>query len=115
MHEMGIAQSVLDSVEEEMRRRPGAALRRIGLRIGEISAVDPESLAFAFECLAPGTSCGSAELVVETAPWRRRCPVCAREFRVENFRTGCPECGSPDTTHVSGDEIEIAWLELEQP
>ena len=112
---MGIAQSVLEAVEEELRRRPGATLRAVGLRIGEISAVDPGSLSFAFECLSGGTGCESARLVVETSPWRRRCRACGREFRVENFAASCPDCGSGDTAHLGGDEIEIAWLELEQP
>jgi Zn finger protein HypA/HybF involved in hydrogenase expression len=52
MHEMGIAQSVIEMVEKEVRSRPGARLRQATVRVGEFSGVDTESLRFCLEVLA---------------------------------------------------------------
>ena len=49
MHEMGIANSVIEAVRTEAARYPGSSPRKVGLRIGELAAVDPESLRFCFE------------------------------------------------------------------
>ena len=65
MHEMGIAQSVLGIVEQEMAARPGARLLTVTLGVGEMSGVDSESLRFCFECLTRETPLESVRLCIE--------------------------------------------------
>jgi hydrogenase nickel incorporation protein HypA/HybF len=55
MHEVGIASSVLDVVREQSAARNGARVVKVGLRIGDLAAVDPESLRFCFEALVAGS------------------------------------------------------------
>jgi hydrogenase nickel incorporation protein HypA/HybF len=55
MHELAIAESVLKTVQAEAQRHPGAFPVKVGVRIGEMSGVNPESLAFGFEALTKGT------------------------------------------------------------
>ncbi len=65
MHEMGIASSVMEAVRTEMAARAGARVAAIGLRIGELSAVDEGSLRFCFEALARETEFQWTELKIE--------------------------------------------------
>jgi len=65
MHEMGIACSVLDAVEEEMRRYPGRRASRVELRIGRYAAVDPESLRFCFEAAVKGSGMAPLALAID--------------------------------------------------
>ncbi len=51
MHELSIADSILGAVRTEAARRPGARVAKVGLRLGELSGVDRESLSFCFEAL----------------------------------------------------------------
>jgi hydrogenase nickel incorporation protein HypA/HybF len=55
MHELGIANSILEAVETEMRPHPGARALRIAVTVGALSGVDRDSLAFCFEALVKGT------------------------------------------------------------
>jgi len=55
MHEMGIASSVIEAVRVEITRHPGARAAKVGLRLGEWSGVDVESLRFCLEVLVKGT------------------------------------------------------------
>ena len=48
MHEMSIATSILTAVTTEAARYPGSRARRVGVRIGELAGIDPESLRFCF-------------------------------------------------------------------
>jgi hydrogenase nickel incorporation protein HypA/HybF len=67
MHEMGIASSVIEAVRAEAARRPGARVTKVGMRIGELSGVDRESLTFCFEALVKDTELESAVLAIEDA------------------------------------------------
>lgn len=113
MHEMGIAQSVIDMATRAAERKSARAVLRVCVSIGELSGVDTESLAFCFECLKKDTMLESAALEIAYKRRRHLCAVCAREFEVVNHDTRCPQCHCEDTQFLSGDELELSQLELE--
>jgi hydrogenase nickel incorporation protein HypA/HybF len=114
MHEMGIANSILEGVGKELHRRPGSRAVKVGVRIGALAGVDPDALSFAFEALTLDTTFAGLELDVEYIAPRSRCRECSREFEVRNFELLCPSCGSLSTERTSGDELEFTYLEIEE-
>jgi hydrogenase nickel incorporation protein HypA/HybF len=112
---MGIAESVLDAVRAEAAKHAGARAARVGLRIGEISGVEPESLRFCFETLVADSDLAPLGLEIEYCPWTNRCRACGKPFRVVDYNLQCPACGSADTEPSGGDELQVAYLELEEP
>ena len=86
MHEMGIANSILEAVRNEMRRRPESRATRVGVRLGELTAVDAESLRFCFDALKRDTDLGSLQLEVEICRRRHRCEQCGHGYRVLHQR-----------------------------
>ena len=46
MHEIGIASSILETVDDEARRRPDSQIIAVGLRIGELSNIDKGALVY---------------------------------------------------------------------
>ena len=115
VHEVGIAASILESVEAEARRRPGARFEVVGVRIGELSNVDKDALEFAFEALTRNTPLAGLRLEVEWCARRQKCLDCAAEFAVREFDLRCPSCGTDKTSCIGGTELDIAYLELEEP
>ncbi len=115
MHELSIANSILDTVRAEAAQRPGARLTKVGLRVGELAGVDPDSLDFCFNVLVTGTELAPLALEIETRPRRQRCPQCDCTFRVVDFNISCPDCGNPETDCIGGDELEVVYLEAEEP
>lgn len=113
MHEMGIANSVLEAVRKEMRCYPGARPARVGLRIGEMAAIDQESLRFCFEALSGGTDLAALQLEIELCPRRHRCKDCGNEFNVADYDFQCRACGALNSECISGDELELAYVEIE--
>ncbi len=114
MHELGIAQSVFDAVQAEAARRPGAKPRKIVVRIGELAAVNSDALKFAFEVLTRETELESLELEIELCPRRHRCRGCRAEFNVADYEVKCPQCGEERTECIGGEQLELAYLELEK-
>jgi len=69
MHEMSIAQSLLDIVLEESRKHDLASVRVVRLQIGAMAGVVPEALTFCFELLTRDTLASHRGLF-----WRSRPP-----------------------------------------
>ena len=114
MHELSIANSILDAVRAEAARRPGARLLKVGVRVGELSGVEPDALSFSFEALVQGSNLDPLQLEIETCPRHQRCPECGRSFRVHDYDITCPDCGEERTRCVSGDELDLAYIEIEE-
>jgi hydrogenase nickel incorporation protein HypA/HybF len=114
MHELSIAMSILETAQCETALRKGAELRKIAVRVGELAAVDPDALRFSFEMITQQTDFDQVELDLDYIPRTNRCVDCAAEFVVKNSEFVCPKCGSSETCFLRGDELEIAYLELEE-
>ena len=113
MHEMGIANSVLTAVRAEAARYPGCVPQKVGLRIGELVAIDADALRFCFEALIKDTDLESLALEIEISPRRHRCRSCGQEFIVRNYEWRC-SCGSQiESECISGDELDLAYIEVE--
>jgi hydrogenase nickel incorporation protein HypA/HybF len=114
MHEIGIANSILDTVRAQAARHPGADPRKVAVRIGELAAVDADALRFAFDVLTRNTDLGSLDLEIELCPRRQRCSACGAEFDVIGYKLRCPQCSGECTKCISGDQLELAYLEMEE-
>ena len=68
MHEMGLAQAILDTVLDIAGDRP---VRRVVVSAGEGQAVSATSLAFSFELAAAGSAAAAATLEVRSVPGER--------------------------------------------
>ena len=115
MHELGIANSVLETVRAEARSHPGAMPVRVGLRVGALSGVNPEALTFAFEALTKETEWEGVGLEIESTRREHRCPACQTTFLIVDYDSTCFSCGNPRTECISGEELEVVYVELEEP
>lgn len=115
MHELGIANSVLEAVRAEVQRHPGALPVKVAVRVGELAGVNPEALAFGFQALTAGTEWERLSLEIQSKPRQHRCPSCETTFRIVDYNFACPVCGASRTECVSGEELELAYLEMEEP
>lgn len=114
MHEMGIANSILEAVRTEARRRPGSRATRVGVRIGELAAIDVESLRFCFDALILETDLEGLALEIECSQRRHRCSRCGEVFAVRDYDFECPKCGDYCPQCVAGDELELIYVEVEE-
>jgi len=113
MHEAGIAQNLIEAVQQRLVNEPGARVAAIHVRVGELSGVSTDALDFAFECLAASTPLSGARLVFDPVPLVVACDACGQESPVEDLVFRCGVCGSERTRIVSGRELEVRTLELE--
>ena len=114
MHEMGIANSILEAVRAESRRYPGSRATKVGVRVGELFAIDPESLRFCFDALVRDTDLEGLVLEIEWKRRQHRCRSCGLVFEVRAYDFECPECHAFCAECVAGDELELTFVEVEE-
>jgi hydrogenase nickel incorporation protein HypA/HybF len=114
MHELGIVSSVLDQLDELKKQHDGAVFTKVGLRVGELAGVDVDCLRFGFDCVVKDTHWEALILEIEQISRRQRCPKCSEEFKAENWATVCPKCGETETVIIAGEELQIAYVEVEE-
>jgi len=113
MHEMGFANSILTAVRAQLARYPGCVPCKVGVKIGELASIDAEALRFCFEALSRDTELSSLKLEIEICPRRHRCGGCGHEFIVRDYEFHCPQCAAIESECIGGDELELAYLEVE--
>jgi hydrogenase nickel incorporation protein HypA/HybF len=113
MHELALAQSILDIVEQEMTRHGATRVTLIRLEVGEFTALVPESLAFCFEVITKGTPLEGVRLEMNSVPLTGRCRGCGEEFQIREYNFSCPRCETKDIETIAGKELLIKEIEAE--
>ncbi|MEZ5064982.1 MAG: hydrogenase maturation nickel metallochaperone HypA [bacterium] len=111
MYELTLASSIVELVRSEQRAHARGLPRRISVRVGEFSGVDPETLRSGVEALVRETDLAGMKLEIEKVPHRRQCPTCRREYDASPWDPRCPECGDTHTVLTSGNELDVRVLE----
>jgi hydrogenase nickel incorporation protein HypA/HybF len=114
LHELSIAMSILEAVQKEAARRPEARFLSVGLKIGELTAIDNDALTFGWEAITSDTAMQDVKLAIENIARQQKCPACSEVFRASDFETQCPKCGNLGTSTICGDELDIAYIEVEE-
>ncbi len=114
MHELSIAVSLIDAVAAKAAETGAERVSRVFVRIGPLSGVVPEALAFAFEVASESTRAAGAVLEIERVPVVIYCSPCDREREVDHtYAFCCPACGTPASNVRAGKELELTALEIE--
>jgi hydrogenase nickel incorporation protein HypA/HybF len=113
VHELAIAQNVLEVVLQEASRHGLARVNSIRIQVGALAAVVPDALSFCFEMISQHSVAAGARLDIETIPVVVRCHRCNENFTIEDHIFVCPECREPAIDLVSGRELLVASIEGE--
>ncbi len=112
MHELGIAQNILEIVQQSVPEDQAAAVRWVRIRVGKLSGVVPDSLDFCFNVIISGTPMKKASLAIEQVPTISRCRDCMQQFQIEDYAFLCPACKSTNLDLISGKNLEVVEIEL---
>ena len=108
MHEMGIAMSIYDTARAAVAKHGGGRMDEVQVAVGELSALEPELLRFAWEAVVASGPHAGCRLAIDWRPARQLCPACG----AEKSRTAgswlhlCPDCGGPLTIE-GGDDLDL--------
>jgi hydrogenase nickel incorporation protein HypA/HybF len=111
VHELSLASAVVDTA---VRHAAGRRVTAVYLRVGHLRQVVPQSLSFYFEHVARGTICEGARLEQEVVPARLACMACGHAWSLDVASFRCPECAAAGASVVSGNELEVESIDVEE-
>jgi hydrogenase nickel incorporation protein HypA/HybF len=111
MHELAIAESVLHLA---LGHAAGRRVTAVGVLVGQMRQVVPDSLLFSFELVTQGTIAEGAALEIEGVEAAGRCGECGAESRIDAFPLRCESCGELGLEVVRGEELRVEWVEVEE-
>ena len=112
MHELYLAESVLNIVQEYAARQQFKKVNSILLSFGRLSCIEPKSLQFAFEVQARETPAQNAVLQFKILPSVLHCFSCGKDLEVDICEGTCPQCRGEEVLLVGGTE-ELQLLEMD--
>lgn len=113
MHEMSLAEGVLQIVEDAARSQGFARVKTVWLEIGQLAAVEPEAMRFCFDAVMHGSIADGARLEIVSMPGQGWCMKCAMTVPVAEQFDACPHCGSYQVQATGGTEMRVKELEVE--
>lgn len=113
MHEMSLAEGVLQLVEETARRENARRVKLVVLEIGTLSSVEPDAIRFCFEAVTHGSIAQGAALEIIAAQGVGWCMPCAATVPMTEIYGACPQCGSYQVQPTSGTEMRVKEIEIE--
>jgi len=111
MHELSVATAVLNTA---LRNAAERRVTAVAVRAGRLRQVVPDSLRFYFEIVARDTACEDARLDLTEVPVRLRCGQCGEEWEPGWPLFRCSRCASADVEVLSGEELEVEYIEVEE-
>ena len=109
MHEYSIVQALIERVEQEAAARGAKRVVRVHVRLGELSGVEAELFATAYDTFRERTICEGAPMELDRVPAAWACRRCGCVLR---GALRCAACDAPGAL-VAGDEILLSRIELE--
>ena len=112
MHELSIAQSLLDTVVAVAAQHGAKQISTIRLRIGGLRQVVEESLRQAFAILSEGSVAENAVVEIDWVLSVWRCTGCGKTVKAEYAGERC-RCGAAERAFEGSDELLLTSLDLE--
>lgn len=112
MHEMSLAESVLQIIEDSARSNGFLRVKTVWLEVGQLAGVETEALRFCFDAVTRNSLAEGARLEILETAGEGRCPSCNKLVKLAERYDLCPECEMPVEV-IGGTEMRVKELEVE--
>jgi hydrogenase nickel incorporation protein HypA/HybF len=113
MHELAVAQSILDISIRHAEQADAKRITDINLVIGQFSSIVDDSVQFYWDIIADGTMAEGAALHFDRIPGEMTCGNCGHTFHPSDKTFACPACDSGFVRITKGDEFRVDSIDVE--
>ncbi len=113
MFEFTLTNSLNDALQRLCRLTGWKKVTRVMIRVGGVRKINPEVMSFIFAAASKDTPAEGALLSVMILPVTVKCLSCGKISVSEDSEFACPLCGSKNVQILSGLELNIEALEVE--
>ena len=113
MHEMSLAEGVLQVIEDAGRAQSFSRVKTVWLEIGRLAGVEIEAMQFCFDAVTRGSIADGAALVILQDAGQGWCMHCSVTVPLDSPGDACPHCGSYQVQVTGGTDMRVKELEVE--
>jgi len=113
MHEMSLAESIVELVEDTARRENAIRVGLVVLEIGQLSSVEPDALRFCFDLVTRGGIAAGAALEIIDVAGAGWCAACALTVPMKELYGTCPVCGCHQLKPTAGTGMQVREIAIE--
>jgi hydrogenase nickel incorporation protein HypA/HybF len=113
MHEMSLAEGVLQLIEDARARQAFTRVLAVHLEVGALAGVEPEALRFCFDAVTRGSVAEGARLEIASAAGSGSCMGCGETVPMAELYGDCPRCGSAQVQVTGGTGLRVSELEVD--
>lgn len=113
MHEMSLAENVLQIIEEAAIAQKFTRVKTVWLEIGQLSCVEQEAMRFCFAAAMRDSIAQDARLEIIEIAGQGWCEKCACAVPLAALYDPCPHCSSTGIKVTNGDAMRVKELEVE--
>ena len=112
MHEMSLAQSIVEIVENTAQQNQAPSVVSVKLIVGELAGVEMHALMQGLKIASQGTVMQDAKIEIERPEGTAWCLKCQKTVPIHRRGEPCPEGGSYQLSVNGGDDFRVSELEL---
>ncbi len=110
MHELSIAQSIVELAEDVALKENADSIKSIDIEIGALSGVVLDALEFAMEITIKSTKLENAKINFLKKSGKASCAKCNFQFETDNLLALCPKCNQANFKIIAGKQLRIKSL-----
>ncbi|MGA1825201.1 MAG: hydrogenase maturation nickel metallochaperone HypA [bacterium] len=115
MHELSIAQSILDIVLEKAEENNAERVLGVECAFGEKTGIIKDSMQFIWEIITADTIADKSQLHITIIDLEAECRQCGKRFVVTSLYDPCPHCQNDSITILQGlDEMKVLSLDIDE-
>jgi hydrogenase nickel incorporation protein HypA/HybF len=112
MHELSLAEGVLQLIEDAAREQDFTKVTAVWLEIGQLSGVEVEAMKFCFDAVTRDSIADGASLEIIALPGAGWCMECSLAVPMAEVFGECPHCGGHRLQVTGGTEMRVKELEV---
>jgi hydrogenase nickel incorporation protein HypA/HybF len=113
MHELSVAQSILEIAVVKARVEGAARITNIRVVIGALTTYVDDSLRFYWDSIAEGTLAAGSTIEFVHRPGLLGCLSCDAQFSTTEADFQCPECGGLWTQPLDGEDCYVDAIDVD--
>ena len=110
MHELTLAESMMEIVERAAAQAGVEKVVRVRLSIGALAHVESEALLYCCEVVSRGGVAAGACFEVDRPPGRAQCNACGQDFALDHLALGCPHCAAHNLLVLDGEQMKVVEI-----
>ena len=121
MHELSMAQAIVDTVLDAAEKNNATEVVEVTIEVGMLTMLNPEQLKFLLDVIVEDTLLADAEIIIEDVPVEIDCRSCdytglANTDGSDHYLSivKCPQCDERNVEILTGKECNVKTIKREK-